>query len=116
MSQLCSGCRITRDDNPNATYNHERGDNIKFEDKFNRYQGGLTQAYEQLLEARKRDALQDEIIKDLILTDTVLFDRLAQVWLDDPTNREGFLDAAVKMVKSERQPPQSADTEAGVLK
>jgi len=77
---------------------------MKFEDKLTRHQSNLSNAYDLLLEALERDIYQDEIIRDWILEDDVLFQRLARKWLDDPTNREGFLDAAVEMVKAERTP------------
>ena len=77
---------------------------MKFEDKLTRHQSNLSNAYDLLLEARERDALQDEIIRDWILSDTTLFDRLARRWLDDPINREGFLDQAIEWVKAERTP------------
>ena len=75
-----------------------------FYQKHERWVTGLDQAHDALLEAREQEAIRDEIIRDWLLTDTVLFDRMARRWLDDPVNREGFLDQAVEWVKDERQP------------
>jgi len=77
---------------------------MKFEDRLNRWQGGLDNAYDLLMEAREREIFQDEIIRDWLLTDSNLFDRLARQWLEDPINREGFLSWAIEQVKAERTP------------
>ena len=73
-------------------------------DKLERHYNNLDNAYDLLLEEREKEAYQDEIIRDWVLTDLTLFDRLAREWLDDPTNREEFLYFAVEKVKRERTP------------
>ena len=73
-------------------------------EKHDRWMTGLDNAYEELMEAREREILQDEIIRDWILEDAALFQRMAQKYLDDPVNREGFLDWAIEEVKREREP------------
>jgi len=77
---------------------------MNFNDKLTRYQDNLDGAYDVLLESREREILQDEFLRDWILNDEVLFQRLAQRYLDDPVNREGFLDFAIQAVKDEREP------------
>lgn len=77
---------------------------MSFNSKLTNWQTGLDNAHDALLEAREQEILQDEIIRDWILEDQVLFQRLAQKYLDDPVNREGFLDFAIQAVKDEREP------------
>ena len=75
-----------------------------FNDKLSRHYENLDGAYDLLLEAREREVLQDEIIRDWILNDETLFQRLAQKWLDDPIQREAFLDWAIEECRRERSP------------
>ena len=71
--------------------------------KQTRYENNLDGAYDALLESREREYHEDEIIRDWILEDTALFQRMAQRYLDDPVNREGFLDFAIEQIKRERE-------------
>lgn len=77
---------------------------MNFNDKLNRHYGNLDNAYDALMEAREKEILGNEIIRDYILKDETLFQRLAQKYLDDPVNREGFLDWSIEQVKMEREP------------
>lgn len=77
---------------------------MNFNQKLDRHIGNLDNAYDALLESREQEVLEDEIIRDRILTNQFLFNRLARRWLDDPVNREGFLDWSVEEVKRERTP------------
>ena len=77
---------------------------MNFNRRHEKWQGNLDSAYDLLLEEREKQVLEDETIRDWILEDTALFQRLAQRYLDDPVNREGFLDFAIEMVKRERSP------------
>lgn len=77
---------------------------MSFNSKLDRHWGNLDGAYDELLEAREQEIFQDEIIRDWLLTDSNLFDRLARQWLEDPINREGFLSWAIDQVKAERTP------------
>ena len=77
---------------------------MNFNEKLTRHYDNLDGAYDVLLESREREILEDEFIRDWILEDTALFTRLAEKYLDDPINREGFLDFAIEMVKRERSP------------
>ena len=76
----------------------------EFNQKLSKWQTGLDNAHDALLESREQEVLEDEILRDWILTDDVLFGRLAHKWLDDPIQREGFLDWAIQAVKDEREP------------
>ena len=77
---------------------------MNFHEKHDRWMTGLDNAYEALVEAREREIYEDEFIRDWILTDDVLFQRLARKWLDDPINQEGFLDWAIEEARRERDP------------
>ena len=77
---------------------------MTFNQAHERHVNNLDNAFDLLLESREREVLQDEFIRDWILEDTALFQRLAEKYLDDPVNREGFLDFAIEMVKREREP------------
>ena len=68
------------------------------------WERGTDRSYNALLESREREILEDEFIRDWILEDEVAFHRYAQMYLDDPVNREGFLDYAVEQAKRERTP------------
>ena len=80
---------------------------MSFNRKLERHWGNLDAAHDALLESREQEVLEDEILRDWILTDDVLFGRLAHKWLDDPIQREGFLDWAIQAVKDEREPQYS---------
>ena len=75
-----------------------------FNDKLSRHYENLDGAYDLLLEAREREVLQDEFLRDWILEDETLFQRLAQKWLDDPIQREAFLDWGIEECRRERTP------------
>jgi len=77
---------------------------MNFNRRHEKWQGNLDNAYDLLLEERERQVFEDEVIRDWLLTDSNLFDRLARQWLEDPINREGFLSWAIDQVKAERTP------------
>lgn len=77
---------------------------MNLKEKHGRYMSNLDNAYDLLMEEREAELLEDEIIRDWILEDDALFQRLAKQWLDDPVNREGFLDWAITEVRNERTP------------
>ena len=77
---------------------------MNFNQKHDKWVTGLDNAHDLLMEAREREILEDEFLRDWILEDECLFQRLAVQWLDDPINREGFLSWAIEAVKAERTP------------
>jgi len=77
---------------------------MNFNSKLEHWRTGLDNAYELMLEAKEKEAIADEAARDWILTDFAVFNRLANKWLEDPTNREAFLDWGVLELKRERTP------------
>lgn len=73
---------------------------MTFNGTHERHMNNLNDAHDALLEALD----EEELIRERILEDESLFQRLAKTWLDDPIQREGFLDWGIEQVKKERAP------------
>ena len=82
---------------------------MSFNHKLTEWQTGMDNAFDALLDAGDRDALEVEALEDEILSDTELFERLA-VGFARWTTTYGypvgvtFLDWAVERVRRERTP------------
>ena len=82
---------------------------MNFNDGLTKWQTGLDQAYDALLDAGDRDALEVEALEDEILSDNELFTRLAVDFARWTTTfgypvKVTFLEWAVNKLRREREP------------
>ena len=76
-------------------------------EKLTRWQTGLDQVHDALLDAGDREALGTEVLEDEIITDGGLFTRLALLYARGNTDgppSDGFLEFGVRTLRRERDP------------
>jgi hypothetical protein len=82
---------------------------MRFNDALDRHYGNLDNAFDALLDAGDRDALETEALEDEIIGDYVLFNRFAVEFCRWTTTRPypvdvTFLEWAVEKLRREREP------------